>query len=70
MKKGWLIDYEIKKVFCSPACHVAYRNLSYEQASSLTQIEMLPPELELPTAEIILSENETSTSENGEQNID
>ena len=47
MGKGWMLDYELKKAFCSPDCHVKYRNLSWEQADQLTQIEMMPPELEL-----------------------
>ena len=49
MKKGWMLDYEIKKAFCSPDCHVKHRNLSWEQASNLTQIEMPSPELDIPS---------------------
>jgi hypothetical protein len=47
MAKGWMLDYEIHQAFCSPDCHVKYRKLSWEQADQLTQIEVLPPELEL-----------------------
>ena len=47
MKKGWMLDYEVKKAFCSPDCHVKHRNLSWEQASNLTQIEMPSPELDI-----------------------
>ena len=42
-----MLDYEIHQAFCSPDCHVKYRKLTWEQADQLTQIEMLPPELEL-----------------------
>lgn len=49
MKKGWMLDYEIKKAFCSPDCHVKYRNLSWEQADQLNQIEMFSPELDVPS---------------------
>jgi hypothetical protein len=47
MKRGWLLDYEIKKAFCSPLCHVTYRELKWEQAQRLTQVEMFPPELDV-----------------------
>lgn len=47
MKRGWMLDYEIKKAFCSPDCHVKYRNLSWEQGARLQQIEMFPPELDV-----------------------
>ena len=33
MKKGWLLDYEIKKVFCSPSCHLKYRQIRWERQS-------------------------------------
>jgi hypothetical protein len=49
MSKGWLLDYEIKKAFCKPECHVAYRELKWEEAQRLTQIEMFPPEPEVET---------------------
>lgn len=47
MKKGWLLDYELKMAFCSPDCHVAYRNLSWEEVANSNQIEFFPPELEV-----------------------
>jgi hypothetical protein len=47
MKRGWLLDYEIKKAFCSPLCNVTYRELKWEEAQRLTQVEMFPPELEV-----------------------
>ena len=47
MKRGWLLDYEIKKAFCSPLCHVTYRGLKWEEAQRLTQVEMFPPELDV-----------------------
>lgn len=31
MKKGWLLDYEIKRAFCSPICHVKYRESQWKQ---------------------------------------
>ena len=49
MKRGWLLDYEIHKAFCSPLCHVTYRELQWEQAQRLTGIEMMPPELDVET---------------------
>jgi hypothetical protein len=49
MKKGWMLDYEVKKAFCSPMCHVKYRQLKWE-VENLT-VEMMPPELELSTNE-------------------
>jgi len=47
MDKGWMLDYEIHKAFCSSKCHVEYRQLSWEQAQNLTQIEMYPPQLDI-----------------------
>ncbi|MCE8163138.1 MAG: hypothetical protein I3273_03155 [Candidatus Moeniiplasma glomeromycotorum] len=49
MKRGWLLGYEIKKAFCSPLCHVTYRELKWEEAQRLTQtqVEMFPPELDV-----------------------
>ena len=47
MKKGWLLDYEIKKAFCSPLCNVTYREPKWEEAQKLTRVEMFPPELEV-----------------------
>jgi hypothetical protein len=47
MKRGWMLDYEIKKAFCPPLCHVTYRELKWEQAQRLTQVEMFPPELDV-----------------------
>ena len=47
MGKGWLLDYEIHKAFCSPLCHVTYRELKWEEAQRLTRVEMMPPELEV-----------------------
>ncbi|CAG8789856.1 7141_t:CDS:2, partial [Racocetra fulgida] len=42
-----MLDYEIHKAFCSSKCHVEYRQLSWEQASNLTQIQMYPPQLDI-----------------------
>ena len=49
MNKGWLLDYEINEAFCSPLCHVTYRELKWEEAQRLTRIEMMPPELDVET---------------------
>lgn len=49
MAKGWLLDYEVKMAFSSPLCHVTYRELKWEEAQRLTQIEMMPPELDVET---------------------
>lgn len=49
MKRGWMLDYEIKKAFCSPLCHVTYRELKWEEAQRLTRVEMFPPELDVET---------------------
>jgi hypothetical protein len=47
MKKGWLLDYEIKQAFCSPLCHVTYRQLKWEEAEKLQQVQLMPSELEI-----------------------
>jgi hypothetical protein len=47
MSKGWMLDYEIKMAFCSPKCHVDYRELKWEEAEKLTKIEMFPPALDV-----------------------
>ena len=47
MSKGWMLDYEIKMAFCSPKCHVDYRELKWEEAEKLTKIEMFPPALDI-----------------------
>jgi len=49
MAKGWMLDYEVKLAFCSPKCHVTYRELKWEEAQRLNNIEMMPPELDVET---------------------
>jgi len=33
MDKGWLLDYGLKKAFCSPECHCAYRKVDIDEVS-------------------------------------
>lgn len=61
MKKGWLLDYELKKAFCSPTCHISYRENLWEEENQVKpnpapkpnpsewtkNAELFPTELEL-----------------------
>jgi hypothetical protein len=47
LDKGWVLDYEIHKAFCSSLCHVTYRQLGWEQAQRLTRVVLFPPQLDI-----------------------
>ena len=47
MSKGWLLDYELHKAFCSPDCHIAYRKLDLDKVGNLPKVELISPELEI-----------------------
>ena len=64
MKRGWLLDYEIKKAFCSPLCHVTYRELKWEEAQRLSRVEMFPPELDVEVS----SQQNTNWEQQGLRN--
>jgi len=51
LNKGWVLDYEIHKAFCSPLCHVTYRQMKWEEAQRLTQVELFSPELKISANE-------------------
>ncbi|CAI2193296.1 15902_t:CDS:2 [Funneliformis geosporum] len=50
---------EIKLAFCSPLCHVTYRELKWEEAQRLTRVEMMPPELDVETKQRLNNQNLT-----------
>jgi hypothetical protein len=45
-----LLDYGLKKAFCSPECHCAYRKVDIDEVSDKDlseQVILYPPQLEI-----------------------
>ncbi|WP_147409574.1 hypothetical protein [endosymbiont GvMRE of Glomus versiforme] len=78
MAKGWLLDYELKLAFCSPTCHINYRQAQWEQENLnnwqnqtrpnysqwARQAQFFPPQLNITLSDSNQTQNSSTNSIN------